>query len=60
MSFLLEIVFIASKSRDFYFEKLSPMLMTQFTWDSHSVTPTQSLKRRNTGFSFFMMVIFFI
>lgn len=60
MSFLLEIVFIANKPRDFYFEKLSPMLMMQFTWGSHSVTPTQSLRRQNTGFSFFTMVIFFI
>lgn len=35
-------------------------LMTPFTWDSHAVTPTQSLRKPNTGSSFFRLVIFFI
>lgn len=52
MSLLVEIVFIASQPRDFYIEKVSPILMTQVTWKSHTVTPTQSLRKPKTDSSF--------
>lgn len=54
VSFLIEIVFTASRPRDFYTENISSILMTWFTWDSHTVTSTKSLRKPNTGFSFFM------